>query len=160
MISTSLFLWIVEGKLHVELQRENYTTSDIIAANPELLPGGMWRPKHCMARHKVAVIIPYRDREEHLSLLLYHLHPMLRKQQLDYTVMVVEQVRVMISQITRSVRVYQINTGTVQDLCHKKTFYLQNLTFNLDPQLHVPGNSIYFWSFVSHREFMSLFFLK
>ena len=120
VISTSLFVWIVEGKLDVELQRENCTTSDIIAANPELLPGGMWRPKHCMARHKVAVIIPYRDREEHLSLLLYHLHPMLRKQQLDYTVMVVEQVRVMISQITRSVRVYQINTGTVQDLCHRK----------------------------------------
>ncbi len=47
-----------------------------------------------MARHKVAVIIPYRDREEHLSLLLYHLHPMLRKQQLDYTVIVVEQVSI------------------------------------------------------------------
>ncbi len=79
--------------MKIQLLRENYTEGDIVAANPELSAGGMWRPKHCMARHKVAVIIPYRDREEHLSLLLYHLHPMLRKQQLDYTVIVVEQVR-------------------------------------------------------------------
>ncbi len=71
---------------------ENFTQAEIIHNNPEVQAGGNWRPEHCMARHKVAVIIPYRDREEHLTILLYYLHPMLQKQQLDYTVFVVEQV--------------------------------------------------------------------
>ncbi|KAK2186027.1 hypothetical protein NP493_216g03032 [Ridgeia piscesae] len=40
----------------------------------------------------VAVIIPYRDREDHLILLLSQLHPVLQRQQLDYRIFVVEQV--------------------------------------------------------------------
>lgn len=64
----------------------------IIANNPELLPGGVGRPHDCVARHKVVVILPYRDREMHLAILLSHLHPILQRQQLDYRIVVVEQV--------------------------------------------------------------------
>ncbi len=57
-----------------------------------VLAGGHGQPETCRARHKVAVIIPYRDRELHLVKLLAHLHPILKRQQLDYRIYVVEQV--------------------------------------------------------------------
>ncbi|KAK5641801.1 hypothetical protein RI129_010348 [Pyrocoelia pectoralis] len=45
----------------------------------------------CRALHKIAIIIPFRSREEHLLLFLQHMHPLLRRQQIDYTIFVVEQ---------------------------------------------------------------------
>ncbi|GAB6027923.1 hypothetical protein CHUAL_002137 [Chamberlinius hualienensis] len=57
----------------------------------DICPGGRWRPKECDARHRVAIIIPYRDRKEHVNMLLAHLHPILQRQQLDYRIFVVEQ---------------------------------------------------------------------
>ena len=72
--------------------KHDYTEADIIRQNPALLPGGVGRPRHCIARHRVAVIVPYRDRQHHLNILLSHLHPMLQRQQLDYRIYVVEQV--------------------------------------------------------------------
>jgi len=54
--------------------------------------GGTWLPRSCVARQRVAVIIPFRDRNEHLVKLLPVLHMMLRSQQLHYTIYVVEQV--------------------------------------------------------------------
>ncbi|CAF0758216.1 unnamed protein product [Rotaria sp. Silwood1] len=53
--------------------------------------GGQWSPSHCIARHRVAIIIPYRDRYEHLVTLLYYLHPILQRQELDYKIYVSEQ---------------------------------------------------------------------
>jgi len=58
----------------------------------ELSPGGSWAPRSCQPRHRVAVIIPFRDREEHLRTLLNILHPMLQHQMLHYTIFVIEQV--------------------------------------------------------------------
>ncbi|CAF1565025.1 unnamed protein product [Rotaria magnacalcarata] len=54
--------------------------------------GGEWSPSNCLARHKVAIIIPYRDRLEHLITLLYYLHPILQRQELDYKIYVSEQI--------------------------------------------------------------------
>ena len=60
--------------------------------NKILSAGGQYSPKTCTPRNKVAIIIPYRDREAHLKLFLRHMHPFLRFQQLDYTIFVVELV--------------------------------------------------------------------
>ena len=88
------FFLLSEGRVFVNVRHShNYSLEDIIKQNPNLLPGGTWRPNGCVARHRVAVVIPYRDRMEHLQILLSHLHPILQRQQLDYTVIVVEQVR-------------------------------------------------------------------
>lgn len=53
--------------------------------------GGSYRPKTCIALFRVAIIVPYRDRVTQLHLFLYHIHPMLSRQQLDYTIFIVEQ---------------------------------------------------------------------
>ena len=53
--------------------------------------GGFYRPNDCQSRSKVAVIVPYRNRSEHLTVFLRHIHPFLQRQQLDYTIFVVEQ---------------------------------------------------------------------
>ncbi|XP_029635517.2 beta-1,4-N-acetylgalactosaminyltransferase bre-4 [Octopus sinensis] len=65
--------------------------NNIKLMNPALRSGGSWKPAHCISRHRVAIIIPYRDRHQHLLTLLYHLLPMLRRQQLDFRIFVVEQ---------------------------------------------------------------------
>ncbi len=54
--------------------------------------GGHWSPPHCVARDRVAVIIPFRDRESHLPVLLKYLHRHLQKQLIEYSVFVIEQV--------------------------------------------------------------------
>ncbi|XP_035226531.1 beta-1,4-N-acetylgalactosaminyltransferase bre-4-like [Stegodyphus dumicola] len=57
----------------------------------DLLPGGRFKPSNCLARSKVALIIPYRDREEHLRIFLHNMHPILQRQQLDYGIYVIEE---------------------------------------------------------------------
>ncbi len=63
--------------------------------HPELEAGGKWRPTHCQARHRVAIVIPYRNRLPNLKLFLQHMHPFLQKQLLDYQIIVAEQVGMM-----------------------------------------------------------------
>ncbi|XP_019219208.1 beta-1,4-galactosyltransferase 1 isoform X1 [Oreochromis niloticus] len=59
--------------------------------NPNVQPGGRFKPKDCEALQKVAIIIAFRYREEHLKYWLHYLHPILQRQQLDYGVYVIKQ---------------------------------------------------------------------
>ena len=61
------------------------------AVEPGLLDGGCWEPTDCIPRVKTAIIVPYKDREEHLKRLLYYLHPFLQRQQIGYCIFVAEQ---------------------------------------------------------------------
>uniref|UniRef100_A0A914DZJ8 Beta-1,4-N-acetylgalactosaminyltransferase n=1 Tax=Acrobeloides nanus TaxID=290746 RepID=A0A914DZJ8_9BILA len=70
---------------------EDLSEDEVHASYPFAQPGGHWKPAHCQARHKVAIIIPYRDRQSHLIRLLDFLVPMLKKQLLDYRFIVTEQ---------------------------------------------------------------------
>ncbi|CAG9857087.1 unnamed protein product [Phyllotreta striolata] len=56
-----------------------------------LRPGGRWSPENCRAPKRVALVVPFRCRGEHLLLFLQHMHPFLKRQQLDYRIFVVEQ---------------------------------------------------------------------
>lgn len=58
---------------------------------PGLDLGGRFKPASCRSRHKVAIIVPYRDREEHLRIFLYNIHHFLQRQQVDYGIYIVEQ---------------------------------------------------------------------
>ena len=61
------------------MQREIVKVLDTFT---QLEAGGAWRPSSCLARQRVALIVPFRDREEHLRIFLYHMHRLLSRQQL------------------------------------------------------------------------------
>ena len=97
LISNLVICVLTAGNLGVNLDNSSVLTwEDVADGNPAVQAGGTWAPTDCVARHRVAIIIPYRDREQHLITLLYYLHPTLQRQQLDYRIYVVEQVRFMI----------------------------------------------------------------
>ncbi|XP_063168709.1 beta-1,4-galactosyltransferase 3-like isoform X2 [Candoia aspera] len=64
---------------------------DILRKNPYVSKGGRYHPPDCDAIHKTAVIIPHRNREQHLKYLLYYLHPFLQRQQLSYGIYIIHQ---------------------------------------------------------------------
>uniref|UniRef100_A0A8C9SUB9 Beta-1,4-galactosyltransferase n=1 Tax=Scleropages formosus TaxID=113540 RepID=A0A8C9SUB9_SCLFO len=78
------------GPLRIEFS-DPVSMDTIRAENPNLREGGRYKPKDCIALQKVAIIIPFRNRDEHLKFWLYYLHPILQRQQLDYGVYVINQ---------------------------------------------------------------------
>ena len=58
----------------------------------DIKSGGKWRPPDCIPRSRIAVLVPYRDRQEALAIFLTNLHPFLQRQMLEYTIFVIEQV--------------------------------------------------------------------
>ncbi|XP_042901848.1 beta-1,4-N-acetylgalactosaminyltransferase bre-4 isoform X2 [Parasteatoda tepidariorum] len=80
------------GRLRVDVSFHNRTdVEDLLRRSPYMRGRGSWTPHHCAPLFRVAIIIPYRDRLEHLTTLLYTLHPLLQRQLLEYRVYVVEQ---------------------------------------------------------------------
>ncbi|XP_013774563.1 beta-1,4-N-acetylgalactosaminyltransferase bre-4-like [Limulus polyphemus] len=79
----------IVGRMNLTLAAP--TKENIFRIVSQLQPGGAWSPYSCKSRHRVAIIIPFRDRHEHLMILLYHLHPLLQQQLLNYKIYVVEQ---------------------------------------------------------------------
>ncbi|XP_011449860.3 beta-1,4-N-acetylgalactosaminyltransferase bre-4 [Magallana gigas] len=53
--------------------------------------GGHHTPTRCKPRERVAILIPFRNRNNHLRILLNNLHPILYRQQLGYTIYVLKQ---------------------------------------------------------------------
>ncbi|XP_014814697.1 PREDICTED: beta-1,4-galactosyltransferase 1-like [Calidris pugnax] len=81
---------LLVGALRVEFSQP-VNLEEVARINPEVKTGGRFAPKDCIALQKVAIIIPFRNREEHLKYWLYYLHPVLQRQQLDYGVYVINQ---------------------------------------------------------------------
>lgn len=80
----------LDGPYEVDSTYESLTSVEQKLA-PKLQPGGQYSPRECRARDQVAIIVPYRDREQHLPVFLKNLHPFLMKQQIEYGVYIVEQ---------------------------------------------------------------------
>jgi len=59
----------------------------------DVLLGGEWRPPGCIANTHLAVVIPFRDRDAHLRIMLRHLIPVLQRQLAHFRIFVVEQVQ-------------------------------------------------------------------
>ena len=86
---------LAEGQMKLNVtQAMTYTSDQVsaIAQDGHLMPGGVWSPTECKARRSLLIIVPYRNRNQHLLALLAHLHPILQRQQTDYRILVVEQV--------------------------------------------------------------------
>jgi hypothetical protein len=73
--------------------KPDLTLEEIEAENPKV-SRGRYHPEECKALQRVAILIPHRNREKHLIYLLEHLHPFLQRQQLDYGIYIIHQVRV------------------------------------------------------------------
>ncbi len=82
----------ISSNYKVSIQQILYNYQELEARhNATIHPGGHWFPTICQAEQRLAIIICYRKREEHLKMFLHHMHPFLQQQQLDYTVFVVNQ---------------------------------------------------------------------
>lgn len=80
----------LKGKVPVDLSHVP-SVLELEARFNWLKPGGHGAPDNCFVRKRVAIVIPFRCRSEHLLLFLQHMHPFLHRQQLDYTIYVIEQ---------------------------------------------------------------------
>lgn len=67
------------------------TMRDVERYNSDVSHGGVWKPHNCTAQHRVAIIIPYRDRYHHLVKLLATLVPILKQQNIYFKIYVTEQ---------------------------------------------------------------------
>ncbi|CAF0819101.1 unnamed protein product [Brachionus calyciflorus] len=89
----------VPPKLNTQIKIEpipdNFTALDLdiksFNFSNGLQNGGKWSPENCRARHKVAIVIPYKDRLHNLNYFMNHMHPFLQRQELEYQIFVVEQ---------------------------------------------------------------------
>ncbi|XP_073455471.1 beta-1,4-galactosyltransferase 1-like isoform X5 [Aquarana catesbeiana] len=79
------------GPILINLE-EDMSFLHTISENPNVQFGGRAIPQLCKALQKIAIIIPYRNREPHLKTWLHYMHPFLQKQQGEYGVYVVEQI--------------------------------------------------------------------
>ncbi|XP_073979280.1 beta-1,4-N-acetylgalactosaminyltransferase bre-4-like [Rhodnius prolixus] len=77
----------------LKVPTEGVTDAELESINQkyDVKPGGVWKPKSCVSMHKVAIIIPYRDRVSNLRDFLVYMHPFLQHQMLDYRIVIVEQ---------------------------------------------------------------------
>lgn len=91
VMTATLFL-LTGGPIHVSFP-SGLTLEEVQRKNPLVVRGGRYRPPSCEARHRTAIIIPHRHREHHLKFLLYYLHPFLQRQQLQYGIYVIHQVK-------------------------------------------------------------------
>lgn len=92
MMTTTITLTTHDAVGRVKVLLDTPPLSQLEQMYPHISAGGRFRPKECMPRHRVAVIIPYRDREDHLRAFLHNIHPILSRQQIDYGIFVVEEI--------------------------------------------------------------------
>ncbi|XP_011494945.1 PREDICTED: beta-1,4-galactosyltransferase 1 [Ceratosolen solmsi marchali] len=71
-----------------------------------ILPGGQWKPTNCQPYYNIAVILPYRNRWNQLTIFMNYIHPFLQLQNIDYRIFVIEQ-----SQIKEFNRAKLFNIG-------------------------------------------------
>lgn len=75
-------------KLHVQVIKSNDVMWPILNI---FILGGEYTPKDCKPLFKVAILIPYRNRDEQLKIFLNYAHNFLQKQNIHYRIFVIEQ---------------------------------------------------------------------
>ncbi|XP_063365890.1 beta-1,4-N-acetylgalactosaminyltransferase bre-4-like [Cydia amplana] len=66
---------------------------DVVAKKyPVVRKGGLYIPSNVTTTwYKVAIIVPYRDRQKHLATFIKYMHSFLMKQQIEYGIFIIEQ---------------------------------------------------------------------
>ncbi|XP_068233892.1 beta-1,4-galactosyltransferase 4-like [Palaemon carinicauda] len=78
----------LKGRQKVE---ENVTLEEAEARVRGVKSGGLWAPSNCHPRWRVAVIVPYRGRYSQIGSFMNHMHPFLQRQELNYSIYIIEQ---------------------------------------------------------------------
>ncbi|KAI3385984.1 hypothetical protein SNEBB_001229 [Seison nebaliae] len=83
----------ISQSIHLMSVGNGIPTIDDIEKNERfyLRTGGRFWPKDCEQKRPIAIIVCYRNREEHLRKFLGFIHPFLRRQNANYIIIVVEQ---------------------------------------------------------------------
>uniref|UniRef100_A0A8C4NFD1 Beta-1,4-galactosyltransferase n=1 Tax=Eptatretus burgeri TaxID=7764 RepID=A0A8C4NFD1_EPTBU len=81
----------MKGRIDVNMSLISFAKVKTLVSNLGVRPGGHWQPNDCKPRWKVAILIPFRNRHEHLPILLRHLVPMLQRQHLQFGFYLIEQ---------------------------------------------------------------------
>jgi hypothetical protein len=104
----------LRGPLAIKPLPKNFSILTNSSHHADVQFGGHYEPKSCLARHRVAIIVPYRNRWDILEYFLHHTHQILKRQQLDYRIYVCEQA-------------YDntFNKGIVMNGCFKEILKLQ-----------------------------------
>lgn len=71
------------------MYREPYISN--LFDGTDIRVGGEYYPPACAPKFSTAIIVPYRNREKHLSFFLTYMHNYLRKQQIHYRIFIIEQ---------------------------------------------------------------------
>ena len=79
------------GQINVDIL-ELYADELSYSEAGRIQDGGSWKPADCIAREKVAVIVPYRERPKQLKVFLTHMHRILQRQKRNYRIFISEQV--------------------------------------------------------------------
>lgn len=77
--------------MDIDTSKKNWSDIRVKKFAENLYDGHFWQTK-CKAREHLAIVIPFRDREEHLKVFINHIHPFLQSQLHDYGIYVIEQV--------------------------------------------------------------------
>lgn len=78
------------GPFTPDLTKETLASVEERLANGLQL-GGYHKPTECTARSRVAILVPCRDRDHQVPVLLKNLHPFLMRQQIEYQIFVIYQ---------------------------------------------------------------------
>ncbi|XP_060793129.1 beta-1,4-galactosyltransferase 5 [Neoarius graeffei] len=83
----------MKGRVKVNMSEIALKTveKNLLKTDPTIHLGGHWKPHDCIPRWKVAILVPFRHRHEHLPILLHHLIPALQRQRLEFGFYVIEQ---------------------------------------------------------------------
>lgn len=73
-----------------DVSSESWHT-DITENSGNIQIGGEYSPKDCKPRFSVAILIPYRNRTEHLNKFLHFIHNYSQRQEIHYRIFVIKQ---------------------------------------------------------------------
>lgn len=66
--------------------------AEITGDFPGVEMGGSWKPVDCQPKERVALILPYRNRQYHLNIFLNNIIAFLQQQGVDFSIFLIEQV--------------------------------------------------------------------
>ena len=91
MYYTTVLLFIFPGTI---IPVNKTVVEDLHSLSKKIVSqrGGNWLPSECRSKHKVAILVPYRNRPHMLGTWLQHMHPFLQRQLLHYGIYIIEQV--------------------------------------------------------------------